>query len=126
MLSRFAGESTLRSTAAKPSSNATSAIGSIARPNHRPDNSFARPVSLAATDNSRSDTELSPSAEFVQRHGCDHDDAEEDWLQTGVDGQKVERIAKDGQKQRTDGDDLDPADTAAQADPADPGGCDRL
>src|SRR5882724_11271957 len=126
MLSRLAGESTPRSTAAKPNRSTSRAIGSIARHSHWRGSSFAYPLSFAVTDSSTSDTGLPPLAEFVQRHGRHHDDTEKDRLQPRVDVQEIERVAEDGQEQRADRDDLDPADTAAQADPADHGGGDRL
>src|SRR6266851_7659733 len=126
MLSRLAGESTPRSTTAKPNKRTSRAIGSIARQSHWVGSSFKYPLSLAVTDNSTSDTGLPPLAEFVQRHGRHHDDTEKDRLQPRVDVQEIERVAENGQEQRADGDDLYPADTAAQADPADHRGSDRL
>src|SRR5712691_3544532 len=126
MLSRLAGESTPRSTAAKPNRSTSRAIGSIARHSHWRGSSFAYPLSLAVTDNSTSDTGLPPLAEFVQRHGRHHDDTEKDRLEAGDDMHEIERVAKNGQEQRADGDDLHPANTAAQADAADHCGGDRL
>src|SRR6266851_673222 len=109
MLSRLASESTPRSTIAKPNKMTSRAIGS----------SFVYPLSLAATDNSISDTGLSPSAEFVQFHGDDPAATEKNRLEAGVDVQEIQRVAENGQEQRADGDDLHPTHTAAQADPAD-------
>jgi len=65
-------------------------------------------------------------AEFVQRHGRHHDDTEKNRLEAGVDVQEIQRVAQNGQEQRADGDDLHPTHTAAQADPADHCGGDRL
>src|SRR5216684_1856712 len=119
MLSRLAGESTPRSTTAKPNKSTSRAIGSIARQSHWVGSSFKYPLFLAVTDNSTSDTGFPPLAEFIQRHGRHHDHTEKDRLETGVDMQEIERVAEDGQEQRADGDDLHPANTAVQADPAD-------
>src|ERR1700737_1652270 len=126
MLSRLANESTPRSTIAKPNKMTSRAIGSIARESHWFGSSFVYPLSLAVTDNSMSDTGLAPLAEFVQRHGRHHDDTEKNRLEAGVDVQEIQRIAENGQKQRADGDDLPPTNTAAQAAPADHRGGDRL
>src|SRR5882757_1643905 len=126
MLSRLAGESTRWSTRAKPNKRISRAIGSTARQSHWPGGSFAYPLFLVVTDNSTSDTGLPPLAEFVERHRRHHDDTEKNRLQAGVDMQQVQRVAENGQEQRADGDDLHPPNAAAQADPADHGGGDRL
>src|SRR6202163_67248 len=126
MLSRLASESTPRSTIAKQDKMTSRAIGSVARQSRWLGSSFVYPLSLAATDNSRSDTGLSPLAEFVQRHGRHHDDTEKNRLEAGVDVQESQRVAENGQEQRADGDDLHPTHTAAQAAPADHCGGDRL
>src|SRR5216683_969217 len=95
MLSRLASESTPRSTIAKPNKMTSRAIGSVARQSHWLGSSFVYPLSLAATDNSISDTGLSPSAEFVQCHGGHHDDTEKNRLEAGVDVQEIHRVAAD-------------------------------
>src|ERR1700738_2925584 len=126
MLSRSAGESTPASTIAKPNKMTSRAIGSVARQSHWLGSSLVYPLSLAAADNSMSNTRLPPLAELVQRYGRHHDDTEKNRLEPGVDVQEVQRVAEDGQEQRADGDDLHPANAAAQADTADHGGGDRL
>src|SRR3981081_2386423 len=126
MLSRLAGESTPASTIAKPNKMTSRALGSAARQSHLLGSSLVYPLCLAATDNSMSDTRLPPLAEFVQRHGRHHDDTEKNRLEPGVEVQEIQRVAQNGQEQRADGDDLHPTHTAAQADPADHCGGDRL
>src|SRR6266850_3330981 len=126
MLSRLAGESTRWSTTAKPNKRTSRAIGSTARQSQWLGNSFSYPLSFVVTDNSTSDTGLPPLAEFVERHGCHHDDTEKNRLEAGVDMQDIQRIAENGQEQRADGDDLQPPNAATQADPADHSGGDRL
>src|SRR6266700_6262922 len=126
MLSKFASESTPWSTAAKPNKLRSRAIGSVARHSHWVGSSFAYPPSLAVTDNSTSDTRLPPLAELVERHGRHHDHTKKNRLQAGVDVQEIQSVAENGQEQRADGDDLHPTNAAAQADPADHRGGDRL
>src|SRR5438876_10024204 len=116
MLSRLAGDSTPRSTTAKPNRSTSRAIGSIARHSHWLGSSFAYLLSLAVTDNSTSDTGLPPLAEFVQRHCRHHDDTEKDRLQPRVDVQEIEGVAETGQAQRAERDDRHPAGTPAQPD----------
>src|SRR5260363_467116 len=101
MLSRLAGYSTPWSTAAKPSNSTANATGSTALQSRRPSVSCGRSVSLAATVNSRSDTRRAPSAEFIERYGGNHDDAEEHRLKPRVDVQEVERVAEDGQDRKS-------------------------